>query len=142
MPLVRTVYVSTVADSKDSAALPQIMKLAQANNEVHNLTGLLVFNHKYYLQVIEGGRKAVNSLLSNLYRDPRHVDMMVLGLEEITQRAFPDWGMQFVPAASATREIMLRNGVAREFDPYGMSAASALGFLRDMHGVALAKSAV
>jgi hypothetical protein len=49
MYLVRMVYVSKISDQLDSAALPQIQKVAQENNTKHDLTGLLVFNSKYYL---------------------------------------------------------------------------------------------
>lgn len=136
MYLVRVIYVSTVANSQDSTALPAIMRQAQANNEAHDLTGLLVFNHRYYLQAIEGGRAAVNQLVGNLYRDPRHTQMLIMGFDDIDRRVFPDWSMRFVPAASASRDILLRNGVGRDFDPYAMSGASALGFLRDMAEVA------
>ncbi len=136
MYLVRAIYVSTIANRQDSAALPDIMRVAQANNEKHNLTGLLVFSSKYYLQAIEGGRQAVNQLLGNLYRDTRHSDMLLLGLQEITQRAFPDWSMRFVPAESATRQILLRNGTERELKPYAMSYGSAQGLLLDMQALA------
>jgi hypothetical protein len=82
--------------------------------------------------VIEGGRKAVNQLLENLYHDKRHTDLLVLGLQQINQRTFPQWSMQFVPATNASREIFLRNGVTHDFNPYEMPHESALGFLSDM----------
>lgn len=132
MYLVRVIYVSSVADSNDHTALPTIIRQAQANNEAHDLTGLLVFNHRYYLQAIEGSRVAVNRLLANLYRDPRHHNMLIISFDDIDRRVFSDWSMRFVPAASASREVVLRNGVGRDFEPYTMTGASALGFLRDM----------
>lgn len=132
MNLIRMIYTSSIADRTDSAALEQILQTARANNDRHDLTGLLVFSSKHYLQVIEGGNLAVNRLLANLYRDPRHLDMRLLGMDEIRQRAFPDWSMQFVPAASATRQILLRHSISREFAPHYMSYQSALGFLADM----------
>lgn len=132
MYLVRMVYVSKIVNRLDSGALPQIQKVAMANNDKHDLTGLLVFSSKYYLQVIEGGRKAINQLLRNLHHDDRHADLLVLGMEQINQRSFQKWSMQFVPVTSASREVFLRNGVSQEYDPYEMTYLSALGFLNDM----------
>ncbi len=138
MYLMRAIYVSTITNRQDSAALQDIMRTAQPNNEKHNLTGMLVFSSKYYLQVVEGGRQEVNQLLGNLYRDARHTDMQMLGLEEITQRAFPEWSMRFVPVESATQQILLRNGTGREFQPYALSYGSALGLMLDMQALAQA----
>lgn len=135
MYLVRMVYVSTIVDRLNNGALAQIQKVAKANNDKHDLSGLLVFSSKHYLQVIEGGRKAVNQLLRNLHHDERHTDLLVLGMEQISQRSFQRWSMQFVPATSATREIFLRNGVTQEYAPYEMPYLSALGFLSDMQSL-------
>jgi len=132
MYLVRMVYVSTIVDRLDSGALPRILEVAKENNEKHDLTGLLVFSSKHYLQVIEGGRKSVNQLLNNLYHDERHSHLLVLGMEEISQRIFSQWSMQFVPAIDATRQILLRNGVTHDYAPYELPYKSALGFLSDM----------
>lgn len=66
MHLVRAICASTLGNRQDSAALPGLMRVAQANKEKHNLTGRLVFSSKYVLQAIEGGRQAVTQLLLDM----------------------------------------------------------------------------
>lgn len=132
MNLVRMIYVSAIADRTDSEAIQKILTTAKKNNDKHDLTGLLVFNSKYYLQAIEGGREPVNVLLGNLFTDQRHTGMLVLGLEQIHQRVFSSWSMEFKEASSASRQIMLRNGSSRIFSPYEMTYQSALSFLSDV----------
>jgi len=132
MYLVRMIYVSTVANRTDSGAVQKILTSAQENNTKHDLTGLLVFNSKHYLQVIEGSRKAVNALLGKLFADDRHTDMLVMGMEQVHQRAFPDWAMEFLPADSASRQILLRSGPTSKFSPYEMTYESAQNFMLEM----------
>ena len=86
----------------------------------------------FYLQVLEGGRTAVSQLLGNLYKDPRHTDLVVLEFDYIHQRQFPQWTMQFIPVGEVTREVLLRHGVSSTFDPYSFTKGSALAFMLEM----------
>ena len=132
MYLVRMIYVSTIANTTDSGAVQKILATARKNNEKHDLTGLLVFDNKYYLQAIEGGRTAVNLLLGKLFSDDRHSDMLVLGMEQVHQRAFPNWSMEFIEASTASRQTALRHGTTRIFTPYEMTYPSALNFMSEL----------
>jgi hypothetical protein len=132
MHLVRMVYVSRPVKEPSSNVLESILGTASIENARHDLTGLLVFDDKHYLQVIEGGRTAVSQLLGNLYKDPRHKDLVVLEFDYIHQRQFPQWTMQFIPVAEVTREVLLRYGVSSTFDPYSFTKGSALGFMLEM----------
>lgn len=132
MHLVRMIYVSTITDRTNSGAVQKILTTAKKNNDKHDLTGLLVFNSKYYLQVIEGGRVAVSALLGNLFSDDRHCEMVVLGVEQVDQRAFPNWSMEFIAASRASRQTMLRHGATRDFSPYEMTYQSALSFMSEV----------
>ena len=132
--LIRLVYASTAAQPVNSEFLEDILKTARLRNEVRDLTGLLVFDHQYFLQVIEGERAMVSLLLGKLFADSRHHELTVLELDEITQRSFADWSMSFMPAASANRALLLRHGVCSYFNPYGFTKTGALAFLTAMRG--------
>lgn len=132
--LIRLVYASTAAQPVNSEFLEDILKTARLRNEVRDLTGLLVFDHQYFLQVIEGQRAVVSLLLGKLFADNRHHELTVLELDEITQRSFADWSMSFIPAASANRALLLRHGVSSHFNPYGFTKTGALAFLTAMRG--------
>ena len=132
MYLVRMIYVSRPVKEPSSDVLEPILGTATIENARHDLTGLLVFDDKHYLQVLEGGRTAVSHLLGNLYKDPRHTDLVVLEFDYIHQRQFPQWTMQFVPVAEVTREVLVRYGVSSKFDPYSFTKRSALAFMLEM----------
>ncbi len=50
--LIRLVYASRAAKPVNREVLDAILKTARQRNEVRDLTGLLVFDHQYFLQVI------------------------------------------------------------------------------------------
>jgi predicted outer membrane protein len=98
--LIRLVYASTATKPVNREVLDAILKTARLRNEVRDLTGLLVFDHQYFLQVIEGHRSAVSLLLSKLFADSRHSELTVLEFDEISQRMFAD-GRNSQPATAA-----------------------------------------
>ena len=132
--LIRLVYASTAVQPVSREVMDAILKTARLRNEVKDLTGLLVFDHKYFLQVIEGHRSAVSLLLGKLFADSRHSNLTVLECDEISERLVADWSMSFMPAATASRAQLLRHGVSGHFDPYGFTKAGALAFLAGMRG--------
>jgi Sensors of blue-light using FAD len=133
--LVRMVYASTANESVTGELLESILKVARNRNEVRDLTGMLVFDHQHFLQVIEGDRAAVSLLLGKLMSDTRHKNLTVLELDEITQRSFADWSMEFVPAAAINKKVLLRNGISSHFDPHSLSKAGALHVLTELQAV-------
>ena len=136
MFLVRLIYFSKPSDGPASKTVKDILQVARVNNDRHELTGLMVLDHRYFLQVVEGGRSAVSQLLGNLYRDPRHQELTVLGFDHIDRRAFGEWSMQFVPAISVTKQALLRHGASSLFEPQHMTKASALDLLSELRGLA------
>lgn len=139
MFLVRIIYVSKRNKSNSLDDLNQILQVAQANNQRHELTGLLAFNHQYFLQVLEGGRAEVSQLLGNLYADPRHSDLTVLEFDHIDRRVFGEWSMQFVPATAISKEMLLRYGATSRFEPHKFSKSSALDLLTELRQFAQKK---
>lgn len=129
MLMVRLIYVSTVKPNLD---LNELSAVAQANNKRHDLSGLLAFDRKYFVQVIEGGRRNVTNLLANLFRDQRHEDLVVLEFDYIEKRQFGQWSMHFVPLDQSTKEIIFAHSASTTFNPYNFTKHGALSFLMDM----------
>lgn len=127
--LVRLIYASAATSSVDAVLLDDIKQVAQLNNDRRDLTGMLVFDARHFLQVLEGERWVVNTLLASLQRDPRHRNLTALDLREIPEREFAQWDMAFVPASQASRPLLLRYGVCGRFEPLSMTAGGALGLL-------------
>lgn len=62
MFLVRLVYASQISDHFSADDIESILKKARKNNKKLNVTGLLCFNRKYFLQCLEGSRTNVNTI--------------------------------------------------------------------------------
>jgi hypothetical protein len=130
MYLVRLLYVSKVANNFGPADLEAILNSARLHNAQKGISGMLAFNGDYFLQVLEGGRAAVNQLYQRIAADPRHESILLLQLSDISERFFPHWAMVYVPTALLTQDLLLRFGCDAQFRPMQMSAPSCLGLLQ------------
>lgn len=130
MNLVRLIYVSRVVSGLGAQNIEAILQGARHNNAKANITGLLAFNGEYFLQVLEGGRTAVNRLYHRIALDPRHEQLLLLEMGEIDERLFSEWSMAYVPASKLTRDLLLRFGRDDDFRPYEMNSTHCLGLLR------------
>ena len=131
MHLIRMIYASTRVQDHD-LDLNELSQVAHSNNKPNNLSGMLAFDRKYFIQAIEGERKLVCKLLGKLYADPRHTELVLLEFDPIEQRNFGQWSMQFVPLDSSTKDIIFKYSTDQLFNPYAFSKSSALSFLMDL----------
>jgi len=136
MHIIRLVYASTAASTLAYDDLVGLLRHASHHNDEADITGLLVYSHGLFLQVLEGERGGVNRLYNRIVADARHADCMLLLAEGIETRAFADWSMKLVglddlPTARR-RELLLRHAGRRRFNPYGMTSGQALGFLQEL----------
>jgi hypothetical protein len=83
--------------------LEQILLDARAGNEKRNITGVLVYVDRVFLQILEGDKQTVLSLMRSIAADPRHSCVTVFHEAEVDRPTFGDWRMAFL---SATPEQM------------------------------------
>lgn len=91
----RIVYISTAA-GLPADEVDHLVESAQRNNIEREITGFLIYNGRNFLQLLEGPKAALMSLMSTLARDPRHSGILNLIDEPITQRSCPTWSMHRV----------------------------------------------
>jgi len=75
--------------------LQELLASSRENNASKDITGLLLYKHGNFMQVIEGPREAVSGLFSSIEKDPRHRRVIEVINEEIQHRDFADWSMAF-----------------------------------------------
>ena len=80
-------------------------------------------------QVLEGERSAINRLYARIIRDPRHKDVELLPLEEISERRFAKWSMAFVDISDRDPMIMMGHP---EFDPYSAPGALVMTLVDEL----------
>ncbi len=129
--LSRLIYASAVAKPLDPAGINLLLSQARLRNGLRGITGMLVFDSKYFLQAIEGSQGELSSLYSLLVNDPRHRDLMLLKFGRIESRLFPSWNMAFAPADAAHRAVFGRRMAGSRFDPYSLDGSAAESLLID-----------
>ena len=136
--LVRLLYASRATGEVDDALVASILERSQKYNLEHGITGILCASPKagVFLQLLEGGREAVNSLYASIVRDPRHRDVTLLDYAEVTERRFASWWMGVVNLNRVNLGTILRFSEGAAFDPFAMNGASALALLEELASTA------
>lgn len=129
MMLVQLVYTSAYAQPISLDEARAIARGARKTNAQHGITGMLMFGHGHFLQVIEGGSEAVNDLYHRIAQDPRHEKLRILSYRAIDERAFGCWSMAHVDATTIGADILLRFGRTTDYEPASLTGEQALGLL-------------
>lgn len=86
-------YISTAGNLSD-AAVDEIIETSQRNNAASGITGLLFYNNRNFLQLVEGEDAALKSLMARIASDPRHSGIVVLDNSMIGARNCEGWAMR------------------------------------------------
>jgi GTP cyclohydrolase I len=128
--LVRLLYASR--SSATEAEFTVILRQSRKHNAELGVTGLLCHSEGVFVQVLEGGRAAVNRLYNQIVTDPRHRDVTLLAYEEIAQRRFAGWSMGQVSLQRLNPALLLKYSEAVRLDPYGMSGAAVSALFEEL----------
>lgn len=94
LDLVSLSYVSDATEEFGILALMQLVDKASRRNKSLNVTGVLSFDNGRFGQIIEGKPKDVELLWEAIQRDPRHTNVVSLGMKRINSRRFANWSMR------------------------------------------------
>lgn len=130
--LVRLLYASRRATPLDGKVEISILAQSLQHNPGHGITGILCFNDKLFLQVLEGGRDEVCELYNAIAADPRHTHVRILSYQEITERRFGGWTMGQVDVAKVNHSLLLTYSVRAELDPFSSSGGASMALLDEL----------
>jgi hypothetical protein len=130
--LVRLLYASRVVGDTMCDTVQAIMQQSREHNPQHGITGVLCHTDTVFMQVLEGGREAVNHLYASILKDPRHSDVVLLHYEEINERRYSGWTMGQANLSKVNRGILLRYSECAELNPHAMSGKNALALINDL----------
>lgn len=88
-------YLSRASNDMNEATLKEIVDTSHENNRPDGLTGCLLFQDGYFLQLLEGSREKVLHLMERVKRDPRHQNVQIVAQGYEQRRIFLDWSMGF-----------------------------------------------
>ncbi len=134
--LVRLMYASRAATGMDQEELSAILQQSRSANPSNGITGVLCYSEGIFLQVLEGGRGAVNRLYNRIVSDTRHRDAELMLYEEITERRFAGWAMGQVALARLNPSLLLKYSERPELDPYAVSGKVSLALLEELMATA------
>ena len=94
-PLVSKTYLSQSKLDWTDEAIDQLLERSKQNNATKRITGAMIYANGYFMQLIEGPQIAVDKLYSAIEADPRHEVLSLLHSQEIKDRHFSDWAMEY-----------------------------------------------
>jgi len=130
--LVRLLYASRAKAPLTPEVIEQILQVSRKNNPPAGITGLLCHSGDIFMQVLEGGRDAVNVLYNRIAGDARHTDVVLLRYEEIAERRFASWSMGQVNLARVNPAILLKYSSKAELDPYAGCGQASMAMLDEL----------
>ncbi|HKB54479.1 MAG TPA: BLUF domain-containing protein [Ramlibacter sp.] len=130
--LVRLLYASRSAQPVSAKLMDSILAQSRRHNPELGVTGILCQSGDIFMQVLEGGRTAVNRLYAQIVRDDRHKDVVLLHYEEVSERRFAGWTMGQVNLAKVNPSTLLKYSETPVLDPYAMSGAVSMALLEEL----------
>ncbi len=130
--LVHLLYASRAAHVMSGPELVAILRQSREHNAGEGLTGLLCHVDGIFIQLLEGGRDAVNARYQRIASDPRHQDVILLSYAEIAEREFAGWTMGQVNLQRLNPGLVLKYSATSRLDPYSMSGEAMLALFREL----------
>ena len=130
--LVRLLYASRAAAPVSEQEFGAILKSSREHNQAEGITGLICHNEGVFIQLLEGGRNAVNGRYKQIIDDARHRDVILLAYEEIAEREFAGWAMGHVQLSRMNRAMVLKYSETGRLDPYAMSGKALTGLFHEL----------
>jgi hypothetical protein len=129
--MVRLVYYSQAVRDMALSDLKDILTAARTNNGDANICGMLCYDNKYFVQVLEGDRESVNELFLHISEDERHSDVVIISYDYIEQTVFQDWKMGYA-SSSPIFTALLTKLQQTVFEPEKLTPKQTYALLRYM----------
>ncbi|MEP4546698.1 MAG: diguanylate phosphodiesterase [Saccharospirillum sp.] len=96
MTLHQLIYRSKKSQWVGSAEVRSIIERSSTINKNMSISGTLLFDGEYFLQVLEGSQSEVLECLCRIQADPAHSQLVILLDETVDEREFGTPGMQLI----------------------------------------------
>jgi len=95
MSVFQLVYTSAARKDINAEQIRSLLQSSRHNNQKSGITGMLVYGHRHFIQLLEGQQDNVMHLYQNICADQRH-DRVVLQLTRLGRnRFFNNWDMGY-----------------------------------------------
>ncbi|NVO16357.1 MAG: BLUF domain-containing protein [Rhodoplanes sp.] len=125
MSFLRLVYYSRnrLGSDPDTVAdqMADILSASIANNRMHGITGAMMVDERWFVQVLEGRTGPVTAAYERIAADPRHSDIVLADQTVVDERRFPYWWMAGAAIEPDMSDLVRRWCEDGEFDPTRMT---------------------
>lgn len=104
--MIQLCYISTARPHVTWSSVDEILATSRRNNARDRVTGLLLFNGKRFLQMLEGAPPLVEAAYARIQKDDRHFAVVRLSERAIEEREFGGWDMAFERFAGERRDAV------------------------------------
>jgi hypothetical protein len=124
-------YRSIAADNFTEPGIGGMVTQAQRFNASAGITGVLLYDGRYFLQILEGSLEQITRLFTSIRMDRRHSEVLPFAIRWLARPRFDDWSMRLI-GPLATREVAPDLARIDGADPARIDrlATDVLGLLR------------
>jgi len=122
--MIRLSYASTTTHDWTPEELLVLLTECQKNNSANNITGILLYAHETFFQVLEGEEAVVLKMYDIIQKDKRHKDCTIIETLNIQERDFPYWSMGFekIDVSDLHNIQGLNDFFEKDFTPSGFAS--------------------
>ncbi|GJE42266.1 BLUF domain-containing protein [Methylobacterium soli] len=119
--------------------LREIVSASQRNNSRDGITGFLIFDKTWFVQILEGERARVTETYNRIARDTRHTSTTIMNVRDVEVRLFPNWTMGGAMRTPEMQEVYLQHGIGTEMDPARLKSTQLVALALDLQAFEQAK---
>ena len=116
-----------------------IVAASQNNNSRDGITGFLIFDKIWFVQILEGDKPKVVETYQRIARDPRHTTATIMNVRDVQARAFPNWTMGGAMRTAEMQGIYLQHGIGGAIEPGRLKSTQILDLALDLQAFESAK---
>jgi hypothetical protein len=110
----------------------EILSASQRNNSRDGITGFLIFDKTWFVQILEGERSQVTQTYTRIARDTRHSTATIINVRDVQDRLFPNWTMGGAMRTPEVQEVYLQHGFGGALEPSRLKSDQIIRLALDL----------
>ncbi|PLA73492.1 diguanylate cyclase [Hydrogenovibrio sp. SC-1] len=111
-----TIYISKAVEGLKKADIDRLISKAREFNLANAISGCLIYEKGYFLQLLEGEKKSIDLLMQKLHEDKNHTDVTTIMKGYFDHRLFSEWNMGYWDIDSAIQnpniEVLMKKEIS------------------------------
>jgi hypothetical protein len=135
-------YSRNTVEGGDRAMLTnlrEIVSTSQRNNSRDGITGFLIFDKTWFVQILEGEKLKVTDTYNRIARDSRHSSATIMNVRDVEARLFPNWTMGGAMRTPEAQEVYLQHGIGGAIEPTRLKSTQVIDLALDLQAFELSK---